>query len=498
MSFTVSQILLAAGPNPALISSETAAYLVLSLAEQSLTRPRRVCADHALLHPGGAITIGDVPECNADDNGALLRELLGLLLACASQTPISDTLTAVVDSRASGPAALRQELQTALVPLNRGAARRALNRLYRKLGRVATVAHPTPRLELRDNACLKEPEAAWALESDEIVICVDEEELQEVQLPTLEGKTAETANRASHEPPSHQWHPAQPTPRLFHERAVPCEGGTPILGSLEVELRDFPSPGDHPPDAVVDMSHEEEQVSHFAEQPQADLASEWGDTIVDAPVSTVADHPTPRAVARRTVRRSAVSRLVERMPVGGKIDEARSSLLRMVNATADAHDFSLPGTVTPPPVAQDTARVPSSAPRRGPRRIALSAFVAVVTAASAWLLVPEGALTSHPMASSHVPHVRPVACRVNVHVEVPSEAKVYLNDSRERPLQRGPLAQFEGVECDSHAEVTVQMPNPSGSPLPEAWMRMPLPGVELRAAADRGVPFRVAPLGDAK
>ena len=123
---------------------------------------------------------------------------------------------------------------------------------------------------------------------------------------------------------------------------------------------------------------------------------------------------------------------------------------------------------------------------------------AVVTAASAWLLVPEGALTSHPMASSHVPHVRPVACRVNVHVEVPSEAKVYLNDSRERPLQRGPLAQFEGVECDSHAEVTVQMPNPSGSPLPEAWMRMPLPGVELRAAADRGVPFRVAPLGDAK
>jgi hypothetical protein len=492
MSFTVSHVLLAAGPHPALISSETAAYLVLSLAEQSLTRPRRVCADHILLHPGGAVTIGDVPECHPDDNGALLRELLGRLLACASQTTISDTLAAIVQGRARGPAALRNELQTALVPLNRGAARRALNRLYRKLERAAAGAHSNVSPRVKDS----QPEGVSTDGTDEILICIDEAGLHDVLDANDSSSMAALPQPASDDPPSLQWHPAQPTPRLFRDRS-PQEHGTPILGSVAVQFRELASTEAEHSASMPDVSHGDAPLAepHSESVNDAEVAPlEWSDTIVDAPVSPVADKQTPRAVVRRTVRRSAVSQLVERMPAGGGLDEARSGLLRMVNAAADAHEFSLPGTVTPPPVAQDTSSAPSSVPRRGPRRIALSAFVAVATAVCAWALLPHSDPTSQFAPSP----AAPAPCRVQVHVEVPSEAKVYLNDAHERPLQRGPLARFEEVECDSHAEVTVQMPNPSGSPLPEAWMRMPLPEVDLRAAADQGVPFRVAPLGEAK
>lgn len=494
MSFTVSHVLLAAGPNPALLSSETAAYLVLSLAEQSLTHPRRVCADHVLLHPGGAITVGDVPECDPDDNGALLRELLGRLLTCASQTTISDTLAAIVQGRARGPAALRSELQTALVPLNRGAARRALNRLYRKLERASTVAQPHANPSVKDS----KPQETSADGTEEIVICIDEAELHDALEANDVRSLAALPQPASDDPRSLEWHPAQPTPRLFRDRS-PQEPGTPILGSVAVQLRRLPDSEAEHSESMVNMSHGEcapaapdsESVSDAGIAPL-----DWNDTIVDAPVAPVAEKQPPRAVVRRTVRRSAVSQLVERMPAGAGLDEARSGLLRMVNAAADAHEFSLPGTVTPPPVAQDTPSAPSSVPRRGPRRIALSAFVAVATAVCAWALLPHSDPTSQSAPSPAAP--ASAQCRVQVHVEVPSEAKVYLNDARERPLQRGPLARFDEVECDSHAEVTVQIPKPSGSPLPEAWMRMPLPEVELRAAADQGVPFRVAPLGEAK
>src|SRR5690606_23197739 len=111
--------------------------MVLSLAEQLLSGARSVRPQHVLLHPGGAITLGTVEPCSSFDGDAGLRALLRELLECSVPATVSEALLDVAQSSGEGPAAVRAELQTALVPLNRGAARRALARLHRKVGQLS-------------------------------------------------------------------------------------------------------------------------------------------------------------------------------------------------------------------------------------------------------------------------------------------------------------------------------------------------------------------------
>ncbi len=504
MSFTVSQLLVAALRNPAFITSETAAYMVLSLAEQSQSGPRRVNAEHVLLHPAGAITIGDVPPCSAGENDALLRDLLGRLLACTSQHTISEALARVVQGAPQGPATLRGELQTALVPLNRGAARRALSRLYRKLGAALEVLAENSRQHQGSRLPRREKPPTETLASEEIPVVVDETAFRVVSKEAcISALPVAPGNDLSADWVTVSWHPAQTTPRLFHDGATGNEQGTPLLGSLRVRERgglpEDPAStasaesSTSVPEFAADVSLESTQVSDDAIVERLEPPDEWSDTVVDTLVAaTPCRNDDSKRISRRSIRRSAVNHLVQRLPERKReMDQARESLLEIVNHVADDSDFSH-GSATPPPVARETPRSPLDTARRGPKRIVLTALAIGAAFLGIWVLRPTEQATQRHVASASGGH----PCEVRVHVEVPAEARVFLNDSRDRPAQRGPLASFDGVVCGGQAEVTVQVPSPSGSPLPDAWVRMPLPEAELRSAARSGRPLRVSPLGE--
>lgn len=541
MSFTVSQILAAARRNPELVTSETAAYMVLSLAEQSLSGPRQVCADHVLLHPGGAITIGDVPACAGADNDALLRALLHQLLSCTAQATVSDALHAVVAGYGHGPAAVRAELQTALVPLNRGAARRALARLYRKLGSagLAEAAASPVEPDAGERGIARRSKRRGPAATEDIPVAVDEtafrvasravverqHERQDARQDRHHGEPASVAPRT--EVRAVGWYPAQTTPWQFRDQGGAAEG-TPILGSLLVKQRepsDFAGAAEPPMAAAsvhrglasgaastsgdVSGAHYSAAQSNpnaLGERGAADYAptsdvppsspDEWSDTFVDAPVAAVGD-PTD-VVAAFAPRRSTVAELVQRMPASlrgeARLDAARRNLLDLVNASSDEPEFFGLGTATPPPVAHESVVDAPLPPPRGPRRIVLSTLAAALAGFGAWVLIAPRATDVSVTATAAAPN----ACQAQVVVEAPKVARVFLNDAKERDVQSGPLARFDAVACAGQAEVTVQMPSPAGSPMPDAWVRMPLPEAELRAAAESGQALVLTPLGHAR
>jgi hypothetical protein len=460
-----------------------------------------------LLHPGSAVTIGDVELCSNQENDACLRLILRELLAGSAPATVSEALVHVAAGRGEGPIAVRVELQTALVPLNRGAARRALARLYRKLTNAGAEigVEAEPPIASEHGVARRAKRRGAAFVPDEIPVAVDETAFrvasrsQELAPAKLE-LSAKPESEVRSDSRAMNWYPAQTTPWQFQDRAVKSGEGTPILGSVLVRDRDV---SEAPSLAVIEVMQPHIQslgnITHrmapipantVAAGDESDVAfDEWVDTFVDAPVALVGE--ATEAAPTFNPRRSRVAELVQRMPAAPYgLDMARKNLLDLVNDSNDEPEFLGLGTVTPPPVAQDAPTERPSPSRRGPRRIVLSTLAAGA-ALSAWLT-----FTSHVDEDRSASVAAPRSCEASVLVEVPKSAKVFLNDARERAAQSGPLARFDAVPCGGQAEVTVQVPSADGSPLPDAWVRMPLPEVELRASFESGNPLIVTPLGD--
>lgn len=502
MSVSVSQILAAARRNPELMTSETAAYIVLSLVEQSLSGPRSVGVEQVLLHQGGAITMAEAPVCSNAENDACLRLILKNLLDAAKTATSSEALAVITAGRPHSPGVLRADLHNALVPLNRAAARRALARLYRKVAGSAPEGEDLPPASVseHDSSPISRRSRRRPSAAEEIHVAVDETAFRVAS--TLSSATFDSPPQATRlagdeDARSVNWHPAQTTPWQFRDVAVAgAADGTPILGSLLVRERPLELV-QRPPQTDFERSSAALPLTSVSQLlPPTSPASEddWADTCVDAPVMNT--RPDEPVVAPSGRHRSRVSQLVERMPSPALhvLDDARSSLLQMVNEAGEEPEFLGLGTVTPPPVSQaSTVQVTPSA-KRGPRRIVLSMFAAGVAGFGVWLQLLSSAGTESPLVAP----ASSTDCVVQVNVEVPNNARVFLNDAKERRAQDGPTAQFAGVGCASQAEVTVHLPSPAGSPLPDAWVRVPLPEAELRKAAEGGQPFRITPLGEVR
>jgi hypothetical protein len=116
------------------LAGESAGYLVLAIADQVLNAPRLVQpAEIQLAEDGGVRVLAGRASSDADAELGLRRALDALLLVASSG---SAALTRA--SRRTSPvglAALVRELEAALIPVNRAAARRALARLQRETAR---------------------------------------------------------------------------------------------------------------------------------------------------------------------------------------------------------------------------------------------------------------------------------------------------------------------------------------------------------------------------
>lgn len=517
MSFTLSHVMQGARRAPEILSSETAAYAVLSLAEQIMGAPREVTADGVLLNASGSLVVADVPHCSAQVADECLRELLSSLLERVSSATVSDALRHVVQSDAKGPVALRSELQAALVPLNRSAARRALARLYRKVAALSAdsalepvVSNPAATRRSRRRAPL---EAITA--PDEIPVTWETNE-HGAFVPEFE---------ASAEVPQAHWHPAQTTPWQFNEALRPRGEGTPIFGSLAVFERPaltrrdgFTQPHSMPQDLTPphSMQHHVEpntpvssfHVSSFqtaepdALKARAPLASVVENQVQEAPEvnvslehDTYVDHPVAvrptSTLVRRSSRRSRVADLVQRFTTT-KNEPAERAVAELYHmATASEGEFGALGTATPPPVARESLLPSTPVVKPKPRRIVLKAALTLAPMVAFWALrTPSLDVAPVPAAAT----TSQAECHATVRVSVPANARVFLNDQHERQEQLGPLAVFQKVPCSGQAEVTVRVPERTGSKLPDAWVRVPLPEADLVRAAVQGRALEVSPL----
>jgi len=134
MSVTLSEVKRAARAHRAPLAGESAGYLVLALADQVLAAPRLVQAADIELTEDGALRVGSGHASSDVDAELALRRALDQLLLVASSG--SAALTRA--SRRTAPlglSALVRELEAALIPVNRSAARRALARVHRETAR---------------------------------------------------------------------------------------------------------------------------------------------------------------------------------------------------------------------------------------------------------------------------------------------------------------------------------------------------------------------------
>jgi hypothetical protein len=136
MTVTLLEVVAAAQKHAAALPGELAGYLLLATADQVAGAPR--CpgiGDVALGEDGSVRVIGGAAATDSQAESRL-RELFAFTLGRSA--PVTAALTRVAQRPESGSVrGLIQELEAALIPLNRSASRRALSRLCRETMRAA-------------------------------------------------------------------------------------------------------------------------------------------------------------------------------------------------------------------------------------------------------------------------------------------------------------------------------------------------------------------------
>jgi hypothetical protein len=140
VSVTLREVLAAARARRASVAAELAGYLVLAAADQVAGAPRLTEPADIELGEDGSVRASGGAASSAADAERSLRSLLSRLLEVASSaTPA--LIRAAQSPAAAGVDALVVELETALIPVNRSASRRALARLHRETARAFAAGH---------------------------------------------------------------------------------------------------------------------------------------------------------------------------------------------------------------------------------------------------------------------------------------------------------------------------------------------------------------------
>jgi hypothetical protein len=138
-SITLAELLPIAAARRVALAPELAGYLVLEIAEGGATAGSGLDAKNVFIGEEGTVGIvqpkGDLALAGSNLEQALRNVLLELLEASGAQTP--GLLAVAKRSSAGGDiAGLISQLESALIPVNRAAGRRALARLVREAKRV--------------------------------------------------------------------------------------------------------------------------------------------------------------------------------------------------------------------------------------------------------------------------------------------------------------------------------------------------------------------------
>lgn len=128
------------------VPAEIGTFVALEVTEAMIRRPSRVALEHVRVAEDGTVLVfeGAAATSHADSARSVLNLLAALLVAAGTSVP-RQLVGIVEDADRLGPdplRTLRDELESSLVPLNRGAARRVLSRMIREAQRPASERPP--------------------------------------------------------------------------------------------------------------------------------------------------------------------------------------------------------------------------------------------------------------------------------------------------------------------------------------------------------------------
>lgn len=151
-SVSLRDIMLAVRYGDAALVGESCGYLILGAADRAYQMPRRIGWDEVTVNSEGQVEL-DATPCPLVESEAGLRHLLEELLQMV-RTPCPNLERVARRAGSAGLEHLVRELEAALIPVNRKAARRSLARLARDAARSArnhqhfAAVEPVPRLEV--------------------------------------------------------------------------------------------------------------------------------------------------------------------------------------------------------------------------------------------------------------------------------------------------------------------------------------------------------------
>lgn len=164
MNASLREIVLAVRFGEASLVGESVGYLVLGACDRAVSVPRSVDLDGVLVTSEGEVVLDATPVTEEEAERSL-RHLLGQLLTLL-RTPFPN-LARVAVREPCGLRHLVSEIEAALVPVNRRAARRSLSRLVREARRSSTrerAALAVTELDLAPPPAGPAPSAAPPLE----------------------------------------------------------------------------------------------------------------------------------------------------------------------------------------------------------------------------------------------------------------------------------------------------------------------------------------------
>lgn len=136
-SVTLDEVLAAAQTRAASLVPETSGYFALAVADASARLPYLIEDGMVVLTTEGTVKVArGATVVGPAESAAVLRDALARLLACSiGSMPALTTAARPRPESDEGVDALIRELEAALIPVNRAAARRALARLARETSR---------------------------------------------------------------------------------------------------------------------------------------------------------------------------------------------------------------------------------------------------------------------------------------------------------------------------------------------------------------------------
>jgi hypothetical protein len=254
MSVTLVEVMSAARCRAASLVAEVAGYLILGAADQVAGAPRAVGAGEVALAEDGSLRLLGGGAAQDEEAEASLRLLLARLLGVsACVTP--PLLRTSQRPAGAGVAALVRELEAALIPVNRAAARRALSRLCRDVlrakqaGKLEPISEPPPTTIERSAA---PPPPVQAQDSEPVVAPIADPVDADESAPALRVELDELVDEQPDtplEPIFSRRHPP-PLPRRTEAPQVPdlvlppspAATATSARSELEPELEPEPTP----------------------------------------------------------------------------------------------------------------------------------------------------------------------------------------------------------------------------------------------------------------